>query len=410
MSDGPNDALELDAPAAVGRAASRAARCFDVLSPYDETVVGRALDVDFSTLALRFDEGSRAARALRNTLPVQQRFRKWATKIDARRDELARIISLETGKPIRFARLEVTSALAALDTCIFCPPISLVRDWVAAHSAFSIASWCDPLLSTVRGVTAVLNSGRALVIKPSSRAPLAARALAELWHEGDELDSLLCVVPSTDAVGMLRAALMSWQVTEVRFKGSREVGAFVSNACYEAVVPVSISSSERLPLVVHAGANIQATCDALVNCVFLRRLQSCAGRISCLYIHDSVADSFISALVDKLSCLRVGDPLDDETDIGPVIDDVATALISEQVEDALFDGAMLRCGKTHPDGRLLRPIVIDHARPSMRVCVEELEGPLLPVVRFHQFSELPNTTCLTVDSLNLSDTGERFEP
>ncbi|GJH17316.1 aldehyde dehydrogenase family protein [Caballeronia novacaledonica] len=409
MSDGPNDALELDAPAAVGRAASRAVRCFDVLSPYDETVVGRALDVDFSTLALRFDEGSRAARALRNTLPVQQRLRNWAAKIDAQRDELARIISLETGKPIRFARAEVATAVAALDACVSCPPISLVRDWIAAHAAFSIANWCDPVLSTVREVATVLNSGRALVIKPSSRAPLAVQVLAQLWHEGDELDALLCVVPSTDAVGVLRAAL-SWQVTEVRFHGSREVGAFVSNACYEAVVPVSISSRERLPLVVHAGADIQATCDALVNCVFLQPLQSCAGRISCLYIHDSVADSFISALVDKLSCLRVGDPLDDETDIGPVIDDVATVLISEQVEDALFEGAMLRCGKPHPDGRLLRPIVIDHAKPSMRVCVEELEGPLLPVVRFHQFSELPNTTCLTVDSLNLSDTGERFEP
>ncbi|BCQ22382.1 aldehyde dehydrogenase family protein [Caballeronia sp. NK8] len=410
MSDGPNDALELDAPAAVGRAASRAVRCFDVLSPYDETVVGRALDVDFSTLALRLDKGSRAARALRNTLPVQQRFRKWATKIDARRDELARIISLETGKPIRFARVEVATALAALDACVSCPPISLVRDWIAAHAAYSIANWCDPVLSTVREVATVLSSGRALVIKPSSRAPSAPSALAALWCEGDELDALFCVGPSTDPVGMLRTAVMSWQVTEVRFQGSRDVGTFVSNVCDEAVVPVSISKSERLPLVVHAGADIQATCDALINRAILQPLLTFPGRISCLYIHDSVADSFISALVDKLSCLHVGNPLDDETDIGPVIDDVATGLISEQVEDALFDGAMLRCGKTHPDGRLIRPIVIDHAKPSMRVCVEELEGPLLPVVRFHQFSELPNTTCLTVDSLNLLDTGERFEP
>ncbi|WP_087647611.1 aldehyde dehydrogenase family protein [Caballeronia choica] len=410
MSEEPDDVLELGlARSCSGRKVEDRARLFDVLSPYDGSVVGRASDIDCRTLAPRFDEGSRAARKLQNTQRVQERLRNWAAKIEARRDELARIVSVETGKPIRFARVEVATAVATLDAHVSCPPVPLVRDWPAAQSAFSILNWCDPVLSTVREAATVLNSGRALVIKPSSQAPLASRELAVLWNEGDEQDALLCVAPSTDAVGMLRAALMSSQVTEVRFQGSRDVGTFVSSVCHEAVVPVSICASERIPLVAHARADVSSRCDAVINRAFLPPLLSCAGRISCLYVHDSLADSLIPALIDKVSSLRVGDPLDDETDIGPVIDDVATALISEQVEDALYEGATLLGGQIVLDGRQLQPMVLDHAKPFMRVCVEDLEGPLLPVVRFGHPSELPSTACLTVDSLMQSVNHERFD-
>ncbi|MFT4069052.1 aldehyde dehydrogenase family protein [Paraburkholderia sp.] len=390
MSDGRHDALELAPPARVAAAKSRTARRFDVFSPYDGAVVGQAPDIDCRTLAPIFEEGVRAARTARGAHAVQRRFAGWAAKIEARRDELAKLISLETGKPVRLARVEVAAALAELDAFVSCPPISPARDGTAVQSAFSILDWHDPVFSTVTEAATVLSSGRALVIKPSSRAPLASRALAILWEEGNDLDALLSVAPSTDAIGMLRAALMSSQVTEVRFRGSRDVGAFVSCACHEAAVPVTVAANERLPLVLHAH-DVLACRDAVIRRAFLPPLLSCAERVSCLYVHDSVADAVIPALLDQMSCLRVGDPLNDETDIGPVIDDVATALISEQVEDALFDGATLSGGQLLFDGRQLWPRVLDHATPSMRICSEDLEGPLLPVIRFSCPSELPGT-------------------
>jgi acyl-CoA reductase-like NAD-dependent aldehyde dehydrogenase len=409
MSDGQHDALELALPARLAGARARATRRFDVFSPYDGAVIGRAPDIDFRTLAASSHEGSRVAGTLQSTELVQERLRNWARKIGVQREELARIVSLETGKPIRFARVEVDLALAALDPYCSCLPVPLVREWTAAQSAFSILNWCDAILSTVKEAATVLSSGRALVIKPSSRAPLASRALEALWSEGDDLDALLCVALSSDAIGVLRAALMSSQVTEVRFRGRRDVGTFVSNACHEAVVPATISASERLPLVLYARADVHARCDAVLNRVFLEPLLSCAERVSCLYVEDSLADSLIPILIDRMSQLRVGDPLDDETEIGPVIDDVAANLTSEQVEDALFDGATLSGGQVVSDGRQLRPIILDHVKPFMRVCTEDLEGPLLPVVRFSHPSELPGTPCLTIASLLTSVMSERCD-
>jgi acyl-CoA reductase-like NAD-dependent aldehyde dehydrogenase len=367
-------------------------------------VVGYAPDIDFRTLESSFDKGARAAVSQQSTQQIQKRLRHWAERIGLQRDGLARIISLETGKPIRFARVEVAAALATLEVYCARPPIQLERGGTAAQLGFSILNWCDPALSTVKEAATVLSSGRALVIKPSSRAPLASRAIAALWSEGDDLDTLLCVAPSKNAIGMLRAALMSPRVTEVRFQGSREVGNFVAGACHEALVPVTISEGKRLPLVLQGRADVHTCCDVVISRAFLQPLPSCFGRVPCLYVHDSIADSLIPVLIEKVSRLHVGDPLDDETDIGPVIDDVATALISEQIEDALFEGASLSGGQLVLDERQLRPMVLDHAKSFMRVCNEDLEGPLLPVVRFSHSSELPSMTCLTIDSPLLSVT------
>jgi acyl-CoA reductase-like NAD-dependent aldehyde dehydrogenase len=403
MSDGRSDASELALPVRPEDFRAGAARRFDVLSPYDGMVIESVSDVDFHTLAATFKVGLLAAEKLRSTHVVQERLRTWARRIDVRREQLARIISIETGKPIRFARVEVDVALALLRSYCECPSIQLQREWTQAQAAYSILNWCDPALATVTEAATVLSSGRALVIKPSSRAPLASLALATYWKEGDDLDALLCVVPSTDAIGMLRASLMTPRVTEVRFRGSRDVGTFVSRTCQEAAVPVTVSTGERLPLVLYSLADVGAQCDAILKLAFLQPLLSCAERVSCLYVHDYLADVLIPMLLEKISQLRVGDPLNDETDIGPVIDDVAVALVSEQIEDALSTGASLCGGQVESDGRRMQPMILDKAQPFMRVCVEEREGLFLPIIRFSDPSELPATTFLTIHSLVSAD-------
>ncbi|MDR5798093.1 aldehyde dehydrogenase family protein [Caballeronia sp. LZ008] len=401
--------MELGSPAHAAEVKPRAERRFDVFSPFDGALVGQAPDIECRTLEATFVEGARLARTLRSSQIIQRRLGVWAVKIEAHRDELAKLVSLETGKPIRLARIEVSAAISALHAFTLCPELPFVRDSTSAQSAFSILNWCDPVFSTVTEATTVLSSGRALVLKPSSRAPLASQAVGALWQDDNELDALFLVAPSTDAIGMFRAALMSSHVTEVRFRGSRDVAAFVAGACDEAVAPVTISTSERLPLVLHARTDAQAASDAIIGRAFLQPLLPCAERVSCLYVHDSLADSFVRALVEKMSALRVGDPLEDETDIGPVIDDVATALISEQVEEALLEGAALAGEQPLFAGRRLRPMVLDYATPSMRVCSEDVEGPVVPVIRFSHPSELPNAKYLTIDSLVSSATSGRFD-
>ncbi|MFL9898943.1 aldehyde dehydrogenase family protein [Paraburkholderia fungorum] len=403
MSDGRSDTSELALPVRPVDFRAGAARRFDVLSAYDGMIIESVSDVDFHTLAATFKAGLRAAEKLQSTRVVQERLRTWARRIAVRREQLVRIISVETGKPIRFARVEVDAALAVLGSYCECPSIQLQREWTPAQAAYSILNWCDPVLATVTEAATVLSSGRALVIKPSSRAPLASLALAAYWKEGDDLDALLCVVPSTDAVGMLRASLMTPRVTEVRFRGSRDVGTFVSRACQEAAVPVTVSPGERLPLVLYSLADVGAQCDVILNLAFLQPLLSSAERVSCLYVHDYLADVLIPMLLEKVSQLRIGDPLNDETDIGPVIDDVAVALVTEQIEDALSTGASLGGGQVEPDGRRMQPMILDKAQPFMRVCVEEREGPLLPIIRFSAPSELPATTCLTIHSVISTD-------
>jgi delta 1-pyrroline-5-carboxylate dehydrogenase len=170
-------------------------------------------------------------------------------------------------------------------------------------------------------------------------------------------------------------------------------------------MPVTVFPDQQLPLVLYALDNVDAQCDAVVNAVLLRPVPSLAERVSCVYVHDHIADTVIAALCEKLSQLRVGDPLADETDIGPVIDDVAVALLSDHVEDALFSGARLPGAHLEIAGKTIRPLILDEVKPFMRICSEDREGPILPVIRFSDPLELPDTTCLTIQS-RLSKTTE----
>jgi acyl-CoA reductase-like NAD-dependent aldehyde dehydrogenase len=407
MSGGPHDALELGLTAPVAGLRAGLDRCFEVLNPHDGTVVGRAPEFDVGTLASFIENGLYAASMLRSTRSVQDRLRGWAQKIEAQREQLARLISLETGKPIRFSRYEISTALALLNSYGSCPPISLQRDWTSAQAAFSILNWCDPVFSTVKEAAMILSSGRALIIKPSSRAPLASGFLATLWKEGDDLDALLGIAPSTNAIGMLRVTLMDSRVTEVRFQGSQDVGNFVSKACQEASVPVTVFHAERLPLVLYVRTKVEAQCDAVINQVFLQPLPSRSERVSNLYVHHALADSLIPVLLDKVRRLCVDDPLKEATDVGPVIDDVAATLTSEQIEDALLSGALPCGGKLERRGRQISPLILDQAQPFMRICNEDREGPILPVIRFSEPSELPDANCLTIPSISRAGASER---
>jgi acyl-CoA reductase-like NAD-dependent aldehyde dehydrogenase len=406
MPDDPNDASALVRVAGSMSGRTKPARRFDVRSPYDGTVLGSVPDFDCGTLVGSLDEGSRAAGKLQGIGPVQTRLLKWAGRIALHREQLARTVSIETGKPIRFARLEVSLALATLDSYCSSPVTPPGNNWATARVVFSISNWCAPVLTVVREAAAVLSSGRALVLKSSSRASLVSLALASLWNEGDDFDGLVGVVSSTDPISMLRTALMEPQVGEVRFHGSRDVATHVSRACLEAGIPLTISSMDEVSLVVDTYADIDGVGDAIVNRAFCVAMLPDVERVARLYVRESVADSLISIVAEKAAGLRFGDPSDDETEIGPLIDDVAAALVREQVEDALADGATLPGHEATFEGREVRPIVLDHVEPFMRVCNEALEGPLLPVIRFIDPSQLLETQRLTTKSLIWSGMGE----
>ncbi|MDR5810660.1 aldehyde dehydrogenase family protein [Caballeronia sp. LZ019] len=373
-------------------------RRFDINSPFDGSVVGTAPDTDCRTIAACFERAVIAAGTLHTTRVVQERLCSWAKRIAVHREKLARTISLETGKPIRFARVEVLTALATLDLYCSSPAVSLAREWTTAQVTFGILNWCDPVLSLITETVAALSNGRALLVKPSTRASLSSLSLAALWNEGDDLDGLLCVAPSTDAIGMLRAALMHSRVSEVRFRGSREVGSYILRACDEALVPVTVTTVTRSPLAVDEHSDIESVCDSIVERAFFPPLRAEAERVSCLYIPDSIGDSAVSALISRVSQLHVGDPLDEQTDVGPLIDDVAATLLEEQIEEAVAAGAALPVIEPAAEPRHFRPVILDYAHPSMRVCQGELEGPLLPVVRYKHPDEVQDAQMLNADS------------
>lgn len=383
-----DDVLGMVASGRISRPRPKVARRLDVRSPFDGKTIGAAPDLGSDALIECFEAASRALNELSDCQVIQEKLRNWARKIDLQREQLARIVSLETGKPIRFARIEVLTALTILDALCKGPAIPVTRDRGSRRIAFLISNWCDPVLTMVRETVAALRTGRALVIKPSSRASLVSLTLASYWNDGVETDALLKVASSTDAIAMLRVAVRNSRVDEVRFRGTHEVGAYVSRACLDAKIPVTIFAMERVALVVDTQSDIDHVCDSIVNRVFFQPLLSGAERVSRLYVSDSVAASIVPKLASRVARLCSGNPLNDQTDVGPVIDDVAAAITREHIEDAIADGATL-LGKELPvEGRQLRPMILDQVQPFMRVCNEELEGPLLPVVRFKSLAEV----------------------
>jgi succinate-semialdehyde dehydrogenase/glutarate-semialdehyde dehydrogenase len=237
-----------------------------------------------------------------------------------------------------------------------------------------ISPWNYPWSIPFGEVAIALLAGNGVVLKPASLTPLIGQRIQEVFERAGVPDGLVRTVHGGGAVGQ---ALVESTVVKIFFTGSVEVGRGIGEQCARRMKGSVLELGGKDPMIVCADANLP---NAVSGCLwggFANAGQTCSG-IERVYVVEGVAERFIEGVVEGAQRLRVGDPLEWDTEIGPMISDEQMRLVKELVDDAVANGATLHCGG--PDPPYYRPAVLTGVRHDMRIMREEIFGPVVPIV------------------------------
>jgi acyl-CoA reductase-like NAD-dependent aldehyde dehydrogenase len=363
----------------------------EVRSPYSGEVVGRVAKAGADETRRALDA---AEEALRNPLPAHRRAEilvKVVAGIARRHDEIARQISDEAGKPLKAARVEASRAMSTY-TFAAVEARKLAGEVVPMDAAQAgegklaftlrrpigivgaISPFNFPLNLVAHKLAPALAAGCPVVLKPAGQTPLSALTLAELEEEAGLPPGWLSVLvgPSSEIGDVL---VEDDRVKAITFTGSGPVGWGIKERA--AKKKVNLELGNATPVIVTADADIDAAAAAMAANAFSFAGQSCIS-VQRIYVERDAYDRFVDAFLPRVQALKVGDPADEETDVGPVIDADAKERILDWVAEARDGGAEVLTGGEEQDG-LIGPTVIAHASPELKVSCEEVFGPVVTV-------------------------------
>ena len=371
----------------------------DVRSPYSGEPVARVPQANADHARRAVDA---AAKALEQPLPAHRRAEildAVAALLRERADEVARTISAEAGKPMKAALVEADRAVSTF-TMAAVEARRLAGDMVPMDASAAgvgklaytmrvpigvvgaITPFNFPLNLVGHKIAPALAAGCPVVLKPAGQTPLSALLLAKLEMEAGLPSGWLNVLvgPSAEIGDVL---VEDERVRLITFTGSAEVGWKIRERA--ARKKVNLELGNATPVVVAQDADLENAATKLAANAFAFAGQSCIS-VQRIYVQRGAYDDFVGRFVPKVEALKVGDPGDEETDVGPVIDEGARERIVAWIEEAKAEGATVLTGGDVADG-LLRPTVLADVTPEMKVSCLEVFGPLCTVSAYDTVEE-----------------------
>ncbi|MBO0740892.1 MAG: aldehyde dehydrogenase family protein [Hyphomicrobiaceae bacterium] len=356
----------------------------------------------------------RAVRAARKAFPSWSRLvprergrllQRIADALEARVEELARIIAQETGNAIRTqARPEAKGAadiiryFGGLASELKGETIPL-GEHVLSYTrrepigvVGAIIPWNAPVLLAALKIAPALCAGNTLVLKAAEDAPLGVLWLARVCEEHLPEGVLNVLTGYGEEAGAALSAHA--QVRKLSFTGSTEVGKLIMRAAAERIVPVSLELGGKSPSIVYPDANADWVVDGIIAAMrFTRQSQSCTAG-SRLFLHAQIFDDFLARLAEKTRKLTIGDPLDEATDVGAIINEKQFKKVCGYVEEGMNEpGSKLLVGGLPPksgplsQGYFAIPTVFANAANDWRLAREEIFGPVLVAIRWTEEAE-----------------------
>ena len=380
-------------------------RWVDVIDPSTEEPMGRAAEADLADADRAVAAADRAFRDWSQTAPSARAaiLRKGASLAAARLEELARLLTLEQGKPLREARSEIRAAIDALEYYaeearrIYGETIPtdhanrrsiVIRQPVGPVAA--IGPWNYPVLLLTWKVAPALAAGCTVVAKPPTVTPIAVtRFLGCLVEAGLPPGVLNIVVGPGRTVGdrLVRHPL----IRKIGFTGETATGKAIMRAAADGLKRLSLELGGHCPMLVFPDADIALAAKHAAYRAFRNMGQIC-NAINRIYVHRDVYDAFVEAMVEETRKLRIGRGLDD-LDLGPMTTRDGLAKTIEHIEDARARGARVVYGGGRPEGPAFQrgyfylPTVLVDVDHSMKVTREETFGPVAPIMTFRDFDE-----------------------
>ncbi len=341
------------------------------------------------------------ALGIRNRVRVMRRFQQILL---SRKSEIARRITQEAGKPVVEALL--TEVLVVLDAARFLidnafailreeklphgNPALKTKSGRILHEPYGvvgiISPWNYPFSIPATQALAALVAGNAVVLKPSELTPLIAFELRSLLREAGVPDDIFQVLPGEGATG---AALVASAIDKLIFTGSVATGRRIAQIAAERLLPIVLELGGKDPMLVLEDTDIDVASSGAVWAAFVNAGQACLSVERC-YVHRSLYSHFIEACCEKARKLRVGNGMDEATDVGPMIHERQVRVVESHLEDARRQGARVLTGGTRLrelGPTFFAPTVLADVDQNMRVMREETFGPVLPIVPFRDDTE-----------------------
>jgi len=318
-------------------------------------------------------------------------------------DELARIQVLENGKLMRevggqtlalanhcyfFAGVAESPTGETLASSVPNMQVFTVREPIGVVAA--ITPWNSPLALLMWKLAPALAAGNTLVIKPSEVTPVSTLVLARLVGEAGFPDGVVNVVTGAGSTG---AALAEHaEVDKIAFTGSTAIGKRIAGVAAERLARVSLELGGKSPNIVFPDADITNAVNGVISGIFAATGQTCMAG-SRVLVHDDIYDEFCAALVAKTEQIKLGDPMDPETEMGTVASRAQLDKVLHYIDVANDDGANLAAGGSRPDdaaladGLFVRPTVFTDVTNQMRIAREEVFGPVAVAIRFRDEDE-----------------------
>ena len=372
-------------------------KTIEVTNPANAQLLGTVPKMGANETRTAIEAANQALPAWR-ALTAKERatiLRRWFDLMMANQDDLAKLMTLEQGKPLAEAKGEIAYAASFIEWFAE-EGKRIYGDTIPGHQAdkrlivikqpigvtAAITPWNFPAAMITRKAGPALAAGCTMVLKPASQTPFSALALAELAQRAGIPNGVFNVVTgSASEVG--NELTGNPLVRKLSFTGSTEIGRQLMQQCAKDIKKVSLELGGNAPFIVFDDADLDKAVDGALASKFRNAGQTCvcANR---LYVQDGVYDAFAKKLQAAVEKLTLGDGLAQGVTTGPLIDEKAVAKVKEHIEDALSKGArIITGGQPHElGGNFFQPTILVDVPASAKVAKEETFGPLAPLFRF----------------------------
>ncbi|MFY0545844.1 aldehyde dehydrogenase family protein [Brevibacillus sp. H7] len=378
---------------------------YELYNPFDGSLIDTVARASREEMLAAIEAADHAFQTMK-AIPAHKRadiLYRAAQILEERAEEVARVIAIEAGKPIRAARTEVSrsvqtlrfSAEGAKSMYGESIPMDAARGGenrlgftvfepigvVAAITPFNF-----PLNLVVHKVGPAIAVGNTVVLKPAEQTPLSSYLLASIFQQAGLPDGALNVV-SGDGPVLGPVVTQDDRIKKVSFTGSPEVGKLIRSQSGLKKITLELGSNSAL--IVDRHCDLARCVERAVEGAFAYAGQVCI-HTQRIYVHEGIYDSFVTAFREKMDQLKIGDPLDESTDISAVINERSRQRILAWIEEARQLGATVYGGRT--DGNVISPTLVLNADPQSKLVCQEVFGPVVVIDRVESMEEAVQKT------------------
>lgn len=375
----------------------------DVTNPFDNQVLGTVPSLDKTQVieAVTIAQQAQIEWAKKTAKERSDILNAWANLIDENKEDLARIMTAEQGKPLSESRGEIGYAnsfirwFAEEGKRIYgdvIPATNKDLRYVVLKQPIGVCAaitpWNFPAAMITRKAAPALAAGCTMIVKPATETPFTALALGELAIRAGLPAGVLQIVTGKSSV-IGEVLTQDDRIHKLSFTGSTEVGRILMSQCASTVKKLSMELGGNAPFIVFEDANLEKAAEGLIASKYRNAGQTCvcANRV---YVQSSIKDKFLEIFKQKVEALNVGNGMQDGVEIGPLINQDALNKVEHLLADAVSKGAtILTGGKKHTASQLsFEPTIITDIADDMDIATQEIFGPIAPVFMFDTEEEV----------------------